>query len=102
MLTVPTHPSAHEKQTMTTQIRHGQELGSLIDRATIALGVEKSFFVRTVLAQAAEEVLRQQSYHALTDEDADLFARALDMPPQPTDRAVKAARLYQKRVVHAD
>ena len=35
-------------------------------------------------------------------EDAKLFAAALDKPPAPTPRALKAAAAYRRRVVNAD
>ena len=40
--------------------------------------------------------------HVLTADDARLFAAALDQPPAPTPRALKAAASYRRRVAHAD
>lgn len=91
-----------EKQTRTTQVRHGDSLAALIERATLALGVDKSVFLRNAIAKEAQRVIEDSSRHVLTAEDARLFAAALDMPPAPTPRALKAAASYRHRVVNAD
>ena len=92
----------NEKQTRTTQVRHGEHLAALIEQATAALGVEKSVFLRTAIAREARRVVEASSRHVLTSEDAHLFEEALDTPPEPTPRALKAAALYRQRVVNAD
>lgn len=91
-----------EKQTRTTQVRHGDSLAALIERATAALGVDKSVFLRNAIAKEAQRVIEDSSRHVLTAEDARLFSAALDTPPAPTPRALKAAAAYRRRVAHAD
>lgn len=91
-----------EKQTRTTQVRHGDSLAALIERATAALGVEKSVFLRNAIAKEAQRVIETSSRHVLTAEDAKLFAAALDKPPAPTPRALEAAASYRRRVANAD
>lgn len=91
-----------EKQTRTTQVRHGDGLGDLITRAATALAVDKSVFLRAAIAKEASRVLEAGSRHVLTPEDAAQFAAALDAPPEPTPRARAAAKAYSRRVVHAD
>ena len=91
-----------EKQTRTTQVRHGDGLGDLITRAATALAVDKSVFLRAAIAKEASRVLEAGSRHVLTPEDAAQFAAALDTPPEPTPRARAAAKAYSRRVVHAD
>lgn len=91
-----------EKQTRTTQVRHGDSLAELIERATTALGVEKSVFLRNAIAKEAQRVIESSSRHVLTADDARLFAAALDKPPAPTPRALKAAASYRRRVASAD
>ncbi len=91
-----------EKQTRTTQIRHGDKLSDLISRAATALSVDKSVFLRAAIAKEAARVLETRSRHVLTAEDAAQFAAALDAPPEPTPRARAAAKAYRGRVVHAD
>ena len=92
----------NEKQTRSTQIRHGDRLTALIERAAMALGVDKSVFLRNAIAKEAQRVIEESSHHVLTPEDAALFAAALDTPPEPTPRALKAAASYRRRVVNAD
>ena len=91
-----------EKQNRTTQIRHDDALGALIENASTALGLDKSVFLRSAIAKEARRVLEAQSTHVLSADDAVLFAAALDTPPEPTDAARKAANSYRSRVVHAD
>lgn len=91
-----------EKQTRTTQVRHGESLAALIERAAAALGVDKSVFLRNAIAKEAQRVIEDSSRHVLTAEDARLFSAALDTPPAPTPRALKAAASYRRRVENAD
>ena len=91
-----------EKQTRTTQVRHGDSLAALIERATVALGVDKSVFLRNAIAKEAQRVIEDSSRHVLTAEDARRFSAALDMPPAQTPRALKAAASYRHRVANAD
>jgi len=102
MLNFDTASSSPAKQTRTTQVRHDDRLAILIERATLALAVDKSVFLRTAIEREAIRVLEAQSRHVLTPEDAEQFAAALDAPPAPTPRALEAARNYRARVVHAD
>lgn len=91
-----------EKQTRTTQIRHDEALGEMIERAATSLGVDKSVFLRAAIEAEALRVIEAQSRHVLSAEDAARFAAALDAELPPTPRAVAAAKAYRRRVVHAD
>ena len=91
-----------EKHTRTTQIRHSEDLGELIASAATALGVDKSVFLRAAIEREASRVLTTRSSHTLTPEDAKRFAAALDPPPEPTPKALAAAKAYRDRVIHAD
>ena len=102
MLNFDTASSSPAKQTRTTQVRHDDRLAILIERATLALAVDKSVFLRAAIEHEAIRVLEARSRHVLTPEDAEQFAAALDAPPAPTPRALEAARNYRARVVHAD
>lgn len=102
MLISRTPSKSSSKHTRTTQIRHDDLLADLIERAALALAVDKSVFIRTVIRREAMRVLDMQHRHTLTPEDAEMFAAALDAPPAPTPRALKAAQNYRTRVVHAD
>ena len=92
----------NKKQTCTTQIRHSDDLGELITRAASVLAVDKSVFLRDAIAKEANRVLKANSYHVLSAEDAAQFAVALDAPLKQTPRALAAAKAYRSRVVHAD
>ncbi|MDE0240460.1 MAG: DUF1778 domain-containing protein [bacterium] len=102
MLNLDPASSIPSRQTRTTQIRHDGRLASLIERAALALAVDKSAFLRAAIEREAMRVIDRQSRHTLTPEDAEMFAAALDAPPAPTPRALEAARNYRARVVHAD
>lgn len=102
MLDLTTESLSKEKQDRTTQVRHGDTLAELIDRASAVLGVDKSAFLRSAIAKEAKRVLETNARHVLTAADAELFQAALDKPPAPTPRALKAAQSYRRRVEHAD
>lgn len=89
-------------RTKSTQVRHDEELGEGIEKASACLGVDKSVFLRAIIKREVTRVLEAQTRHVMTPQDAELFAAALDTPPQATDRALRAAKAYRKRVVHAD
>ncbi len=102
MLNFDGGPRIAAKRTNTTQVRHDDRLADLIERAALALAVDKSAFLRAAIEREAMRVLELQSRHVLTPEDAEAFAAALDARPAPTPRALEAARNYRSRVVHAD
>ena len=102
MLDLDTASRISGKRTKSTQVRHDDRLASLIERAALALAVDKSVFLRAAIEREATRVLDLQSRHTLTPADAKMFAAALDAPPAPTPRALEAARNYGARVVHAD
>lgn len=102
MLDFDTPSASPDKQTRTTRIRHDDRLADLIERAALALSVDKSTFLRAVIEREATRVLELHSRHTLTPEDARAFAAALDASPAPTRRALEASRDYRARVVHAD
>lgn len=91
-----------EKQTRTTQVRHGDRLVAMIEQAARSLAVDKSVFVRAAILKEAERVLEAGSRHVMSRRDAELFAAALDQSPDPTPRAREAAKAYRSRIVHAD
>lgn len=90
------------KKTRTTQVRHDERLAALIERAAQSLAVDKSTFVRMVVEREASRVLEARSRHVLSIRDAKQFAAAMDAAPEPTPRALKAARNYREQVVYAD
>ncbi len=102
MLNFNAASSSPNPQTRTTQVRHDDRLAGLIERAALALAVDKSTFLRAAIEREATRVLDLQSRHTLKPEDAEIFANALDAPPAPTQRALEAARNYSARVVHAE
>ena len=102
MLNFDVEGQTSAKRVRTTQLRHDDRLAGLIERAALALAVDKSAFLRAAIEREAMRVLELQSRHVLTPEDARAFAAALDAPPAPTPRALEAARNYRSRVVHAD
>ena len=53
-----------ETQTRTTQVRHGDRLATLIEHAAIALGVDKSVFLRNAIAKEAQPSLPLLRRHA--------------------------------------
>ena len=98
MLNFDTASSVSARQTKTTQVRHDDRLASLIERAALALAVDKSVFLRAAIEREATRVLDLQSRHTLTPEDAEIFAAALDAPPAPNPaRARSCPKLPRAR-----
>ena len=91
-----------EKRSKSTQVRHGEGLYDLIERAANALAVDKSVFLRAAITREAERILEASSRHVLSAEDAAQFTAALDTPPAPTPRAIAAKKAYRTRIIHAD
>ena len=57
MLNLDTVSNISAKQTKTTQVRHDDRLASLIERASLALAVDKSVFLRAAIEREATRVL---------------------------------------------
>lgn len=95
-------PASNERQTRTTQVRHGDALAELIETASGILAVDKSTFIRAALEQSARDVIEQHNRHVLTDADAAAFMAAMDRPAAPSDRLRRAANDYRTRIDHGD
>jgi uncharacterized protein (DUF1778 family) len=102
MLDIDMSDLSQDKGARTTQLRHGDRLADLIDRAVAALGVEKSTFLRAAIAKEAQRILEESTRHVMSAEDAGKFEAALDRKPTVTSKAKAAAKAYRARVVHAD
>lgn len=97
-----TQVAYREKSGAYTQVRHGQALGRMIEKACEITSLDKSEFLRRALEKAAQEVIELSHTHKLTSEDAVAFIKAMDTPIKPTEKAIQAARNFRSRVVHAD
>ena len=78
-----------------------RHLKARVEQAAALIGMDASAFVRRTIASAADDVLAAHTSHRMTDADLTAFATALDRPPAPTDAALRTARRYDARVVHA-
>lgn len=94
--------SADEAADLTTQIRHGLAMRDDIELAAAMMGVKKSVFLRWAIERQCAHVIEEQQSHRLTQEDAAVFAAALDAPVVISDRARKVAQSFAARVGHAD
>lgn len=101
MTLVQARRSPRERATTSTQVRHGEALGRLIQDAADTLGVDKSTFIRAALEREAARILEHQRRHVMTPEDAAVFDAALDRPVR-SKAMTDAVRLYRSRVVYAD
>ncbi|MGB8601021.1 MAG: DUF1778 domain-containing protein [Rhizomicrobium sp.] len=86
----------------TLRIRLPAALKTRVASAAAVLGLKVSAFVRLSIAQEVEEVLATQTRYDMSPADVAAFTAALDAPPPPTPAALRAARRYGERVVHAD
>jgi uncharacterized protein (DUF1778 family) len=72
-----------------------------IERAAAVENRSLTDFATSVLAEAAREVLADQSRHEqvrLSNRDRDRFLAMLDAPPAPNTALVAAAKKHRKRV----
>ncbi|WP_096172067.1 DUF1778 domain-containing protein [Cohaesibacter sp. ES.047] len=54
------------------------------------------------MASAARRILEDSTRYVLSQEDVVAFSMAMDTPPSPTARAIKAAKDYHSREALAD
>ncbi len=90
------------EQTRTTQVRHSEALGELIEQAADILAVDKSTFLRAAIESAAREIVEEHQRHVMTEADAVAFMAAMDRSVRPTEQFRAAVRDYRSRVVHGD
>jgi len=67
----------------------------LVERAAAVRGQSLTDFAVMALVQEAEEVLQRERVLTLSDRDRDAFLAALDNPPKPTTKALRAAQQYK-------
>jgi len=102
MLNLKPAPKDRASNDDLLRTRLPQALKARVESAAAVLGVELSAFVRRTIAREAEKVLAAQTRYDMSPADVAAFAAALDTPPRPTPAALRAARRYRDRVVHAD
>lgn len=102
MLNLPPAPEDRAQNDDMLRTRLPGALKARVESAAAVLGVEVSAFVRRSIAREAEDVLAAQTRYDMSPVDVAVFAAALDAPPSPTPAALRAARRYRERVVHAD
>ena len=66
------------------------------EEAAELLGQSITAFTESALTEKAEEVLSRLGRIQLSDRDFQLFARAINNPPRPTEKMRKAASGYKK------
>lgn len=75
------------------------EKKQLIERAAAIRGLSLTDFAILTLCREAQEVLRSEHVLVLSDADRDAFLAALDNPPAPSAKALRAAeRLKAARI----
>jgi uncharacterized protein (DUF1778 family) len=67
----------------------------VIERAALVRGLTLTDFAILTLYREAQEVLKTEHVLVLSDEDRDAFLAALESPPAPTPKALRAARRYK-------
>jgi uncharacterized protein (DUF1778 family) len=71
-----------------------------IERAAAIKGLSLTDFAVTTLVREADHILRQQEVLTLSDRDRDAFLHALQRPPKPSGRLLRAAAAYRKAQAH--
>jgi uncharacterized protein (DUF1778 family) len=67
----------------------------LIEQAAAIRGLSLTDFAVTTLFREAQEVLSSEQSLVLSDRDRDAFLAALDRPPAPNAKALRAAKRYK-------
>jgi uncharacterized protein (DUF1778 family) len=67
----------------------------IIERAAVVKGMTLTQFAISTLVKEAREVLKSDHVLVLSDEDRDQFLAALDNPPAPNAKLLKAAKAYK-------
>ena len=67
----------------------------IIERAALVKGMTLTQFAIVTLIREAHEVLKSDHILVLSDEDRDKFLAALDNPPAPNAKLLKAAKAYK-------
>lgn len=85
---------ARERREAIIHVRASQKTRDLIERAAEASGKTMTDFVLESATKHAVDVLLDQRFFSLTDEQYDGFMAVLDNPPPPTP---KLKRLLAKK-----
>jgi uncharacterized protein (DUF1778 family) len=67
----------------------------VIERAAAIKGVSLTNFAVMTLFREASEVVKNEQSLVLSDRDRDAFLAALDNPPRPSPRLLRAAKAYK-------
>ena len=83
-------------RTQRLDARVTREEKQIIETAASLRGTSFSDFVRMVTKEAALETIREHEILTLTERSRKVFVEALLNPPRPNDKAVVAARRFNK------
>lgn len=72
------------RRNVPLNLRATEQQRQIIDRAAEVLGKSRSEFMIESAVRAAEDVMLDQTYFALSDEAFDQVLALLDNPPEPT------------------
>lgn len=67
-----------------------------IEQAAALKGLSVTDFAVMTLYREAQEVLKEEQMLVLSDRDRDAFLAALDNPPAPNEKALRAAKAYKE------
>ncbi|MFM9074867.1 MAG: DUF1778 domain-containing protein [Bacteroidota bacterium] len=77
--------------------RLSQEQKTLFEQAASIKGYKSlSEFVVQVVQEAASNILEEHQSIILTEQDREIFFKALDNPPKPGKNLLKAAKEYKR------
>jgi len=86
---MPGHPNER------LNFRLPQEKKRAIEQAAAIRGLSITDFAILTLYAEAQEVLKSEQVTILSDRDRDAFLEALDHPPKPNARILRAAEGYK-------
>jgi uncharacterized protein (DUF1778 family) len=87
-------PNGFEEETRIN-FRLDASKKQLIEQAAAAKGLTLTQFATSTLCREAKEVLESDQILVLANRDRDEFLAALDNPPAPSEKLLRAAAAYK-------
>ncbi|MFQ5515703.1 MAG: DUF1778 domain-containing protein [Myxococcota bacterium] len=99
MTTTPTNGSNNEGDERTRMdVRMSERLKALVERAAALRYLKPAEFVREVLVEKAQQVIRETQVLELSERDTLRFFEALERGVKPSDPLLREAEEYRREI----
>jgi uncharacterized protein (DUF1778 family) len=93
------HPAQNTSEIERFEARISADKKSVLKNAAELSGRTLTDFVIQSAYEAAIRVIQEYQQLHLSIKDRDIFIQALLNPPSPSDKLVKAAKMYKKDII---